>query len=105
MDGVSAHFLCSVLGKTSITNVLTSSKAPGFTILVLYNFYFGMLDHSGIKFDSWFPWQNDSTFHDLHHEYFHVNFGQNLSLWDKIHGTVRDPSRFYDETTFGGHGK
>eukprot|EP01126_Amoeba_proteus_P038141 TRINITY_DN3965_c0_g1_i6.p4 TRINITY_DN3965_c0_g1~~TRINITY_DN3965_c0_g1_i6.p4 ORF type:complete len:112 (+),score=20.70 TRINITY_DN3965_c0_g1_i6:1652-1987(+) len=76
--------------------------APFYVLLVIYNFYFGMLDHSGIKLESWFPWQNNTTFHDLHHEFFHVNYGQNLDIWDKIHKTVRDPNRYYDEFTFGG---
>lgn len=52
------------------------------------------LPRSGIKMDSWLPWQNDTVFHDQHHEFFHVNYGQNLQIWDRLNGTVRDPSRF-----------
>eukprot|EP01127_Copromyxa_protea_P000510 TRINITY_DN1042_c0_g1_i1.p1 TRINITY_DN1042_c0_g1~~TRINITY_DN1042_c0_g1_i1.p1 ORF type:complete len:298 (+),score=44.17 TRINITY_DN1042_c0_g1_i1:43-936(+) len=78
--------------------------APGYVFLVVYNFYFGMLDHSGIKLDSWLPWQNDTVFHDRHHEFFHVNYGQNLQIWDQLNGTVMREDRYYDETTFGGKG-
>jgi len=35
--------------------------------VVVYVYYFGMIDHSGIKMESWFPWQPDTMFHDDHH--------------------------------------
>lgn len=38
-----------------------------FATNLMYINYYGMLDHSGIKFTSWFPWQPDSFFHDDHH--------------------------------------
>lgn len=36
------------------------------TVLV-YIYYFGLMDHSGVKMDSWFPWQPSTIFHDNHH--------------------------------------
>ena len=47
-----------------------------------------MITHSGINFKAkwWQPWQPDAVFHDNHHQYFHVNFGFNCWLWDKVRG-------------------
>lgn len=78
-----------------------------YEILVFNGYYHGILTHSGIKFDRqwWQPWQLTAAFHDDHHKYCHVNFGFNCEIWDKIHGTSRQTNRFYDETTYYGHGK
>ena len=38
-----------------------------FIGVLMYVYYFGMIDHSGIKMESWFPWQPDTMFHDDHH--------------------------------------
>ena len=58
------------------------------TVLMLYIYYHGIVDHSGINFKAhwWQPWQPDCLFHDNHHQYFHVNFGFNASAWDKVAG-------------------
>ena len=59
-----------------ITFFMLFFVVPLFTIPVhawvfagnlMYINYYGMLDHSGIKLTSWFPWQPDSMFHDDHH--------------------------------------
>lgn len=59
-----------------ITCFITCFIVPLFTIPVnawvfvgnlMYINYYGMLDHSGIKLTSWFPWQPDSIYHDDHH--------------------------------------
>lgn len=34
---------------------------------LIYVYYFGLVDHSGIKMTSIFPWQPDTMFHDDHH--------------------------------------
>ena len=34
---------------------------------VIYVYYFGVIDHSGIKMESIFPWQPNGLFHDEHH--------------------------------------
>jgi len=75
--------------------------------MLCYIYYHGIIDHSGITFKKlWFqPWQPDCIFHDNHHQYFHVNFGFNVELWDKIHGTMRQKNRIYREDTFYGTGK
>jgi len=78
-----------------------------FISILLYTYYHGIIDHSGITFKRqwWQPWQPDCIFHDNHHQYFHVNFGFNIELWDKIHGTYRQKDRIYNEDTFFGQGK
>lgn len=76
-----------------------------YLVVVGYVFYYGIIDHSGIKMDSIWPWQPSSMFHDDHHKYFHVNFGFNLTLWDKLQGTYRLKDRIYNETIFYGRGK
>ena len=59
-----------------ITCFMVVFVVPLFTIPVhawvfggnlMYINYYGMLDHSGIKLTSWFPWQPDSMYHDDHH--------------------------------------
>ncbi|XP_018578004.1 lathosterol oxidase-like [Anoplophora glabripennis] len=79
---------------------------PFYTV-ALYTYYHGIIDHSGINFKAhwWQPWQPDAIFHDNHHQYFHVNFGFNIELWDKIHGTYRRKDRIYREDIFYGKGK
>ncbi|XP_018009205.1 delta(7)-sterol 5(6)-desaturase ERG3B isoform X2 [Hyalella azteca] len=72
-----------------------------FVTLLMYLYYHGIIDHSGINFKAywWQPWQPDCIFHDNHHQYFHVNFGFNCELWDKIHGTYRQKDKIYNEET------
>ena len=58
-----------------------------FSAVMIYTYYHGIIDHSGITFKKafWQPWQPDCIFHDNHHQYFHVNFGFNIELWDKVY--------------------
>eukprot|EP00091_Calanus_sinicus_P021206 TRINITY_DN6170_c0_g1_i1.p1 TRINITY_DN6170_c0_g1~~TRINITY_DN6170_c0_g1_i1.p1 ORF type:complete len:380 (+),score=74.40 TRINITY_DN6170_c0_g1_i1:118-1257(+) len=81
--------------------------APLYCGYLMYIYYHGIIDHSGIAFKRlWFqPWQPDCIFHDNHHQYFHVNFGFNVELWDEIHGTARQKDRIYREDIFWGKGK
>jgi len=74
-------------------------------IVLLYTNYVSLLDHSGVKLYSWLPWQEPSQFHDDHHKYFHVNYGQTLGLWDRMFGTWRREGRTYGQDVFGGKGK
>ncbi|XP_033225909.1 lathosterol oxidase-like [Belonocnema kinseyi] len=78
-----------------------------YCVIAMYNYYHGIIDHSGINFKAywWQPWQPDAIFHDNHHQYFHVNFGFNCFIWDKIHGTFRQKDCIYTEETFYGKGK
>ncbi|XP_059047780.1 uncharacterized protein LOC131843181 [Achroia grisella] len=75
-----------------------------FYAIALYNYYHGIIDHSGINFKSfwWQPWQPDAEFHDKHHEFFHCNFGFNMSVWDRLHGTMRKKNFLYTEDTYHG---
>jgi lathosterol oxidase len=72
--------------------------------LLVYVFYYNTCDHSGIKHRAWIPWQPPSQFHDDHHRYFHVNFGQSSILWDRLYGTLRRVGRRYGENVYGGRG-
>jgi len=76
----------------------------GVVIVLVYQNLIGMIDHSGIDFASWLPWQPPPRFHDDHHRYFHVNYGQTLGLWDRVFGTWRRHGRVYGEHVFGGKG-
>ncbi|CAB3364857.1 Hypothetical predicted protein [Cloeon dipterum] len=78
-----------------------------YSVIAMYTYYHGIIDHSGINFKAywWQPWQPDAIFHDNHHQYFHVNFSFNCSLWDKIHGTYRRKDRIYHEDIYYGRGK
>jgi len=81
--------------------------APLYCGYLMYIYYHGILDHSGITFKKqwWQPWQPDCIFHDNHHQYFHVNFGFNVEYWDQLHGTVRQKDKIYREDIFWGRGK
>jgi lathosterol oxidase len=76
----------------------------GLIAVLLFQNYVAMVDHSGIELHSWLPWQPPTRFHDDHHVYFHVNYGQNLSVWDRIFGTHRREGRVYGVDVFGGKG-
>ena len=72
--------------------------------VLLYVLIYNIIDHSGAKLTSVLPWQAPSTYHDDHHAHFHVNFGQHLMIWDRLHGTLRRRNRRYGEDIFGGRG-
>jgi len=64
--------------------------------------YHGQVDHSGIDFEGDLPWQPSVQFHDDHHRFFHVNFGQSFIVWDWLFGTLRQGNRKYGEDIFVG---
>lgn len=72
--------------------------------VLLYILVFNICDHSGVRLVSALPWQPPSAFHDDHHAHFHVNFGQHLMIWDRLHGTLRRWNRRYGKEVFGGRG-
>ena len=73
-------------------------------VVFIYILIFNIIDHSGVQLESSLPWQGPTRFHDDHHVYFHVNFGQHLTLWDRLHGTLRRTGRKYGVEVFGGKG-
>lgn len=79
--------------------------AAVYIATLLYVYYYGMMDHSGVKMNALWPWQPPSIFHDNHHKYFHVNFGFNSFFFDWFHDTLRREDREYGEDIFGGKGK
>ena len=72
----------------------------GVVGVLLYQHFVSLIDHSGIRFHSVLPWQAPAAFHDDHHIYFHVNFSQNMALWDRIFGTWRRRDESYGEGRF-----
>ncbi|XP_028027329.1 cholesterol 25-hydroxylase-like [Bombyx mandarina] len=106
-------FSVTAIHPVEIMHIQLTMCLPLFTIpthwasfyaVAIYNYYHGIIDHSGINFKAqwWQPWQPDAEFHDQHHEFFHCNFGFNMSLWDKWHGTMRKQYSVYTEETFHG---
>lgn len=73
-----------------------------FMFNAIFVSYHGQVDHSGIDFEGDLPWQPSVQYHDDHHRFFHVNFGQNLILWDYLFGTLRQDNRKYGEDVFVG---
>lgn len=73
--------------------------------VLVYVLVFNIVDHSGVRLSSRIPWQGPSMYHDDHHAHFHVNFGQHLMLWDRLHGTLRRENRKYGADVFGGKGE
>ncbi|XP_052237897.1 uncharacterized protein LOC127849218 [Dreissena polymorpha] len=84
--------------------IVVPLHAGVFLTILLYGYYYGMMDHSGIKMDALWPWQPSTMFHDDHHRHFHCNFGTNTILFDRFHGTLRRTNRKYGEKVFGGKG-
>jgi lathosterol oxidase len=70
------------------------------TTNLLYVHYHNVLDHSGVYVETWLPWQPSSLYHDDHHRYFHVNYGQSLTFWDRIGGTLYSGKKRYSEKSF-----
>jgi Delta7-sterol 5-desaturase len=79
--------------------------APAAVFVFVYTLIFNIIDHSGVRLTSRIPWQGPSMYHDDHHVHFHCNFGQHLTLWDRLHGTLRRTDRTYGIDVFGGKGK
>lgn len=74
------------------------------SVVLVYILVFNIIDHSGVRLVSSLPWQGPSAYHDDHHAHFHVNFGQHLMIWDRMHGTLRRENRSYGQEVFGGRG-
>ncbi|XP_013184546.1 lathosterol oxidase [Amyelois transitella] len=109
-------FSVAAIHPVEILHIQMTLSLPLFTIpvhwfafyaIAIYNYTHGILDHSGVNFKAqwWQPWQPDAEFHDKHHEFFHCNFGFNMTLWDKLHGTVRKQHHLYTENTYHGEAK
>lgn len=77
----------------------------GVIAVLVYQNVVALVDHSGVDARSWIPWQPPARFHDDHHAYFHVNFGQTLGIWDRLFGTHRREGRRYGVEVFGGKGE
>ena len=78
--------------------------AASIAVVLLYILVYNVVDHSGVRLVSIPPWQPPSTYHDDHHAHFHVNYGQHLMIWDRLHGTLRRTGRRYGQDVFGGQG-
>jgi lathosterol oxidase len=63
-----------------------------------------LVQHSGVRLAGYLPWMPCTYFHDDHHRFFHVNYGQHLTLWDRLHGSLRRYGRRYGIEVFGGRG-
>lgn len=79
--------------------------AVSAAVILLYILVYNVVDHSGVRLVSALPWQPPSRFHDDHHAHVHVNFGQHLMVWDRLHGTLRRQGRRYGPEVFGGRGE
>lgn len=69
-------------------------------IVLIYTNFVSLFDHSGIKLKPWVFGQSPTLFHDDHHQYFHVNYGQNFWFWDKIFDSWRIKDNEYGSTAF-----
>ena len=63
-------------------------------IFLIYMITRNVLGHLGIEFlpgwfirNKWINWHTSTTHHDLHHKYFHYNYGLYFTWWDKWFGT------------------
>jgi lathosterol oxidase len=79
-------------------------NAIGVIVVLLSSHIESLIQHSGVRVFPWIPWMPSTFFHDDHHRYFHVNYGQHLTLWDRLYGTLRRHGRRYGVEVFGGQG-
>ena len=100
------HPLEFALYQAVVTAPLFLVPIPAWGVAATLGFHniVALFDHSGINFRAWFPWQPPPRFHDDHHAYFHVNFGQTLGWWDFMFDTWRREGRVYGEYVYGGRG-
>lgn len=70
----------------------------------LYTLIYNVVSHVGARQRSILPWQPPTAFHDDHHAHVHVNYGQHVMIWDRLHGTLRRQNRRYGADVFGGRG-
>jgi lathosterol oxidase len=78
--------------------------AGSFIALLIYVLMCNMVDHSGIDLVHRTPWLSSTRYHDDHHVHFHCNYGQSLTFFDRLHGTLRRRDRRYGAEVFGGRG-
>ena len=102
---------------------LLDLHAAVYIFYIMYIYYHGIVDHSGINFKviigqnkfskpprptggspgsrtassmttitRWGITSNSTT---CCPQYFHVNFGFNVELWDRLHGTIRQKDKIY----------
>ena len=111
--GATSPYVATALHPVDILALQAASFLPLFfipfhaasvAVVLLYVLVYNVIDHSGVRLVSVLPWQPPSTYHDDHHVHFHVNFGQHLMIWDRIHGTLRRRNRRYGQDVFGGRG-
>lgn len=76
----------------------------GVIAVLVFQNYVGLVDHSGVKVRPLLPYRPPPDFHDDHHRFFHVNYGQHLGIWDRVFGTYRREDRVYGAEIFGGRG-
>lgn len=77
------HYVCAFLIPVHI------SIYAGFVVFVmLWTFFI----HDRVSFVR-HPWVNYTAHHTIHHHYNKYNFGQFLTLWDRLAGTYRDPTK------------
>lgn len=79
-------------------------SAAGVIVVLLSSHIEALIQHSGVRVFPWLPWMPSTFYHDDHHRYFHVNYGQHLTLWDRLYGTLRRHDRQYGIEVFGGQG-
>ena len=78
--------------------------AIGVILVLLSSHLESLLQHSGVRVFPWLPWMPSTFFHDDHHRYFHANYGNHLTVWDRLYGTLRRHGRRYGVEVFGGQG-
>ncbi|GMH94336.1 hypothetical protein TL16_g12878 [Triparma laevis f. inornata] len=81
------EFLC-LQGGVYLGLFVIPLHPAAITVNLLYIHYHNVVDHSGVYMESSLPWQPSSLYHDDHHRLFHINYGQSLTIWDKLGGTI-----------------
>ncbi|TGN17369.1 sterol desaturase family protein [Leptospira idonii] len=76
-------------------------------LFLVYMTFLNVLGHlafelfpKGFVGSKWTGWHNTTTHHNMHHKWFHCNYGLYFNWWDKIFGTNhKDYQKQFDEIT------
>jgi Delta7-sterol 5-desaturase len=90
-----------------VIGLILPVHVAAFGLFMLFQFSYNVYGHLGYELyprnfhRTWVGrWINTGTAHNLHHQYFHGNYGLYTLIWDRLFGTLRpDYEEKFDQVT------